>query len=379
MAGIRSQISLTAQEVASLLDATLVGSADRVVTGVNFLERATASELAFVGGRKNINRLKTTLAQVVIAPPDSSETLLSFPNMTFLLVDQPEVAFLQMAEKLVPHRSVRVCGVSPHAMVADTAVIGAHTNVHAFAVIGEDVQIGEFCNIAEGAVIGAGCVIGDNCQIDSNVVLYPDVKLGNDVRLQAGAVLGAEGFGYRTVNGRHVPLPHVGTVEICDDVHVGAATTIDRAKMGTTKIGRGTRIDNLVMIGHNCQIGEHNLLVGQAGIGGSSSTGQYVVCAGQSGIADHVHLGDMAIIGAKAGVHRDMPGNAAYLGMPARPAGDLAREQSALKRLPELRSTVRAMEQQIAELQAKLQQLLQASGGSADADNSDTIPLREAA
>jgi UDP-3-O-[3-hydroxymyristoyl] glucosamine N-acyltransferase len=132
------------------------------------------------------------------------------------------------------------------------------------------------------------------------------------------------------------------------------------------------------MIGHNCQIGEHNLLVGQAGLGGSSSTGKYVVCAGQSGIADHVHLGDMAIIGAKSGVHRDMPGNAAYLGMPARPAGELAREQSALKRLPELRSTVRAMEQQIAEMQAKLQQLLEASSGCSNANDGDTIPMRDA-
>ncbi|MEZ6130155.1 MAG: UDP-3-O-(3-hydroxymyristoyl)glucosamine N-acyltransferase [Planctomycetaceae bacterium] len=376
MAGLSSKNSLTVEQLAEFLEATVVGPQQRSVDGVNFIERATATELAFVGGRKNIGRLRTAVSQVIIAPTEVADLLSAFPEITFLLVADAEVAFLKAAERLVPHRRVRRVGISPRAMVADTAIIGAHTNVHAFAVIGDDVRIGENCNIGEGTVIGDGCVIGDNVNIDAHCVLYADVHVGSDVRIQAGTVLGAEGFGYRTVNGRHEALPHVGTVEICDDVQIGAACTVDRAKMGTTKIGRGTRIDNLVMIGHNCQIGEHNLLVGQCGIAGSSSTGQYVVCAGQAGIADHVHLGDFAIIGAKSGVHRDMPGNASYLGMPARPAGELAREQTALKRLPELRNTVREMERQIKDLQTQMQQLLAAMPTT---DGPNTIPLRDAA
>ena len=218
----------------------------------------------------------------------------------------------------------------------------------------EDASIGDNCSIGHGVVIGAGCRIGNNVTIHPNSVLYDDVIVGNDVTIHATCVIGADGFGYRLVDGRHEHLPHYGTVRICDDVEIGAGTTIDRAKVGETVIGSGTRIDNQVMIGHNCVIGRNNLLVSQVGCAGSVTTGDYVVCAGQVGIADHVHLGDGAIIGAKAGVHRDMPGGQSYLGAPASPAGEATRQLMALKKLPELRSTVKKLQKEIATLTARM-------------------------
>jgi len=358
MTSARTKHPLTVAQIAELINAEVVGESSIIIDGVEFIERATATDLAFVGNQKNLSRAQTTEALVIVAPRDVGDKLADYSTKTFLLVAEPEAAFLEVAQQLFPVRQRQHVGISEHAVVAASATIGANTSVHPFAVIGEDVVLGEGCTVASGAVVSDGCVLGDNVRIDPNAVLYPDVRIGNDTAIQAGAVLGAEGFGYRTVNGRHERLPHVGIVNIGNDVHIGSCTTIDKAKMGETVIGSGTRIDNQVMIAHNCQIGEHNLLCSQTGIAGSSSTGKYVVCAGQVGIADHVHLGDMAIVGAKAGVHRDMPGGESYLGAPARKAGDVAREMTALKRLPEMRKTMKQMEKQIAELQEQLKQVL---------------------
>lgn len=350
-------VEYSAADIAQMLSAKLIGDGNLRVNGVQVIERADESDLAFVGCSKNLRRVETSSARVVIAPENVEGQLADFPNKTFILVPEPEASFLQIAVKIVPTRQRPNLGISPHAVVADSSVVGAKTNVHALAVIGEDVRIGESCDIGPGAVIGDGCVLGDDVVIGPNAVLYRNVILGSDVVVQAGSVLGAEGFGYRTIDGRHQLLPHVGTVRVDDDVQIGANTTIDRAKMGATTIGSGTRIDNLVMIAHNCRLGRHNLIAGHTGIAGSTSSGDYVVCAGQAGIADHVHLGDGAIIGAKTGVHRDMQGGKAYLGIPARDAALHAREQMSLKRLPEMRTTVKKMEKQIAALEEQIARL----------------------
>lgn len=368
MTAANGKKSLTVREITDLLSAdVLIGAglsgkacdlSNLEICGVEFIERASESELAFVGCKKNFSRISATSAVAIVAPKSESKLLSEFADKIFLLIAEPEAGFLQVAERLMPRRSRRSVGISPQAVVAETASIGAHTCVHPFARIGEDVQIGECCEINSGAVIGDGCIIGDNVRIDSNAVIYPDVVLGSGITIHASTVIGSDGFGYRTVNGRHERLPHLGNVVIQDDVEIGACTTIDRAKVGSTVIGSGTRIDNAVMIAHNCQIGKHNILVGQTGIAGSSTTGQYVVCAGQSGIADHVHLGDGAIIGAKAGVHKDLPGGKAYLGSPASNAAEHAKEVMSLKRLPDLRSTVKSLKRQVDDLQQQVAMLL---------------------
>jgi UDP-3-O-[3-hydroxymyristoyl] glucosamine N-acyltransferase len=288
---------------------------------------------------------------VVIAPADAETEIEQNDSRTLILADEPETAFLAVAALLHPRRQKPAPAVSNTAHIANTAQVGPRTSVGHAAVVGEDAVIGSDCVIGPGVVIGDGCRLGNNVTIHANTVLYDDVVVGNDVIIHATCVIGADGFGYRLVNGRHEHLPHFGTVRICDDVEIGAGTTIDRAKVGETVIGTGTRIDNQVMIGHNCIIGRHNLLVSQVGFAGSVTTGDYVVCAGQAGIADHVHLGDGAIIGAKAGVHRDMPGGQSYLGSPAAPAPEATRQLMALKRLPQLRTTVKELQNELTRLQ----------------------------
>lgn len=359
--------TFTAAEICNSLSAELIGDPERTVQGSNFLERATKNELSFVGCRKNIKRIAESAAVVIIAPKDAASELPDDASRSFILVEEPEAAFLETATKITPPRKLERVGVSSKASVAPTAVIGAHTSVRDFAVVGEDVQIGDNCDIGSGAVIYDGCVIGDNVVLGPNVVLYSNNTIGSDVQIEAGTVIGGDGFGYRTVNGGHEWLPHIGTVNICDDVRIGSCSVIDRAKMGETRIGSGTRIDNLVVIAHNCQIGEHNILVSQTGIAGSVATGSYVVMAGQTGIADHVTIGDQAVIGAKSGVHRDMPGGETYLGAPAGKATEVVRQLTALTRLPEIRTSVKEMQKQIDAMQARLDKLLDEKQPAKDA------------
>lgn len=358
-------IEYSAFEIGSILGARLVGDEEAIVSGTEFIERACESDLAFVGSSKNSKRIGSSKARVIIAPTDIADSVQEYPGRTFLFVDEPETAFLSIAQRLAPARLATAHGVSPQAFVAGSAAIGHNTTIHPFAHIGEDVSIGEDCEIGPGVSIGDGCQIGDSVRIDANAVVYANSKLGSDIVINANAVIGSEGFGYQTRNGRHTRLPHVGNVIIEDDVEIGACTTIDRAKIGSTVIGSGTRIDNSVQIAHNCQIGQHNLLVSQCGIAGSAVTGDYVVIAGQVGISDHVTLGDGAIVGAKSGVHRDMPGGQTYLGSPATPVREQTRMLMSMKRSPQLRKTVKELETQMKALQGQLATLQ----ASAEDDN----------
>lgn len=342
--------SLTAREVTEMLQGQLVGDPHREICDVQVVERAGPHQLTYVGDSRNLPRLRKSQAKIVIAPESVLSELSDYPDVTFVVVPEAEPAFLSIAGVLFPPRHRSRTGISPQASVAATARIGANTNIHPFAVIGDDAVIGNNCDIHSGVVIGHGCVLGDDVVLHPNTVLYDGVQIGSHVTIHASCVIGADGFGYRFVDGRHVHLPHYGTVVIENDVEIGAGTTIDRAKVGETIIGTGTRIDNQVMIGHNCRIGRHNLIVSQVGFAGSVTTGDYVVCAGQVGVADHVSLGTGAMVGAKAGVHRDLPGGQSYLGSPAAPIAETTRQLMALKRLPELRDAVRQLEKTVAGL-----------------------------
>jgi UDP-3-O-[3-hydroxymyristoyl] glucosamine N-acyltransferase len=201
-------------------------------------------------------------------------------------------------------------------------------------------------------VIGDRCRLGRDVVIHPNAVLYHDVTLGDRVEIHAGSVIGGDGFGYRQVDGRHVKIPQTGRVEIGDDVEIGANCAVDRATFEATRIGAGTKIDNLVMIGHNNQIGRHNLLCGQVGIAGSCKTGNYVMMAGQSGIKDGTEIGDEVIIGAQAGVHRNVPASHHVLGSPAIPVREQRRIFQMIARLPEMHRQLRELSAQVALLTA---------------------------
>jgi UDP-3-O-[3-hydroxymyristoyl] glucosamine N-acyltransferase len=271
-------------------------------------------------------------------------------------------AFIDTLQLTRPQRARAKIGVSPLAVIAASAVIGPDCNIHPGAYIGEDAVIGAGCDIYPGVVISADCRLGDHCTVYPNAVLYPQIVVGNRVIIHASAVLGADGFGYRFQQGRYSKIPQLGNVEIHDDVEIGACTTIDRAMIGSTTIGEGTKLDNLVMIGHNCELGKHNAFASQVGFAGSVTTGDYVVCAGQVGIADHVHIGDKAVLGAKSGVHKDMEGGKTYLGAPATEEQDQFRILMALRKLPELRKQLRDLESQVADLTKRLAEQGNGSG-----------------
>ncbi len=354
MSDVAGSRVLTAAEIAEILGGAVLGDPTLTISSVAFLDHASTHDLSYVADQRNASRISATAARLLLAPVPLRHLSAMYPDRTFVLVDDPEAALLLIAGLLKPVRPSQRRGISERAVIDGSAQVLGNTNIGPFAVVGRDVVIGHNCDIHAGVVIGDGCRIGDHVTIHPNTVLYPDCVLGHHVVIHAACVIGSDGFGYRTVNGGHERLPHHGIVRICDDVEIGAGTTIDRAKVGETVIGTGTRIDNQVMIAHNCRIGKHNLLVSQVGFAGSVTTGDYVVCAGQVGIADHVHLGTGAVIGAKAGVHRDMPGGQSYLGIPAAPAAETTRQLTALRRLPELRNTIRQMEKDLAQLREQM-------------------------
>ncbi|HUG93729.1 MAG TPA: UDP-3-O-(3-hydroxymyristoyl)glucosamine N-acyltransferase [Planctomycetaceae bacterium] len=348
----------TVRALAERLQGAVSGDPARLLSGVRSIDRAGPGDLSFAADERNLRKLSRSAAgAVLLSRADAERYAALAERMSLIAVDDTFAAFGQSLDLFRPPRPRPPVGLSRDAHVSPTARIGAFTNIFPGAHILDDVTIGESCDIHPGVFIGAGCRIGSHVTLHANAVLYADVSVGNRVTIHASAVIGADGFGYRLRDGKHVRIPHRGTVRIEDDVEIGACTTIDRAMIGETVIGEGTKIDNLVMIAHNCELGRHNILVSQVGFAGSVTTGDYVVCAGQVGIADHVHLGERAVLGSKAGVHKDVPGGQTYLGAPAMPAAETRRIVMAQQRLPELRVTVRALEQQVAELTRRLNEL----------------------
>jgi UDP-3-O-[3-hydroxymyristoyl] glucosamine N-acyltransferase len=348
----------TVQALAERLNGIVSGAAERLVSGVQPIDEAGPGDLTFAIDERNLRKLsRCSAAAVLLTARDAERYAALTDRMSFIAVPDAFAAFSEALELFRPARPRLPIGISPRASVSPTARIGALTNVFPGAHIADDAVIGEHCDIYPGVFVGAGCRIGSHVTLHPNVVLYPDVTIGSRVIIHASAVIGADGFGYRLRAGRHVRIPHRGTVRIEDDVEIGACTTIDRAMIGETVVGTGTKIDNLVMIAHNCRLGRHNVIVSQVGFAGSVTTGDYVVCAGQAGVADHVRLGDRAVVGSKAGVHKDVPGDETYLGAPALPVAETRRIMSVQHKLPELRSTVRELEQRIAELASRLDEL----------------------
>jgi len=282
-------------------------------------------------------------------PPDVTPD-----GLPFVTVSNVHASFAKIVEHFRPHTNNRPRGVSAAAHVSSTAQLGRDVVVYPTATIGDDVHVGDGAIIHPGVHILPGSRIGDNVTLFPNVVLYENTVIGNRVIIHAGAVLGSYGFGYETIDGRHKLSAQLGYVVIGDDVEIGAGTTIDRGTYGPTSIGQGTKIDNLVMVGHNCRIGRHNLLCSQVGIAGSVTTGDYVVIAGQVGLRDHIDIGERAMLGAKSGVMTNVPAESVYVGYPATVDREQKLMQVALAKLPEMRKQFKALQKQVAELAEKL-------------------------
>ena len=358
--------SITLGELAQHVDGKLSGPSDLVLHGAKIVRDAGPGDITLADRARLAQQADHCGASAVITTDNIDP-----PKLPHILVDDVQGAFAKIVELFNPHSQQQMAGISVHANVSPTAKIGAGTTIGPGASIGDHVVIGEQCVIHAGAHLMPGVHIGNHTTIFPRVVVYEDSIVGDRVILHAGVVLGAYGFGYKTVEGRHELSAQLGNVEVHDDVEIGANTTIDRGTYGPTVIGAGTKIDNLVMIGHNCRIGRHNLLCSQVGIAGSSTTGDYVVMAGQVGVRDHVTIGNTAQIGAKAGVAGNIEAGAQVVGSPARPERIAIQEIVSLSRLPDIRKRLRRLEHQQQQLLRAIEQAEQAANGAENFGDGD--------
>ncbi len=329
-------MDVTVRQLAEWVRGEVLGDPHLVITNARTLADAGPGDITFVENDRNLHAWHESKASAAVV--GRSVPLNGRP---IIRVADPLMAFADIVRHLRPRPDEPHGVVDAQACVHPTARLAPGVSVGPHAVVGEGAVIGENTHIHAGAIVGRFCTIGRDSILYPRAVLYDNCVLGDRVIIHASAVIGADGFGYRPHNGRHVKIPQQGWVELGDDVEVGACSTIDRGTFGPTRVGEGTKIDNQVMIGHNCQIGRHNILCGQVGIAGSCVTGDHVVMAGQVGIADHVTIGSRVVIGAQAGVSNDLPGDQNYLGNPAVPITDHRRILVTLRRLPELREEVR--------------------------------------
>jgi UDP-3-O-[3-hydroxymyristoyl] glucosamine N-acyltransferase len=318
------------------------------ITGAAPLADALPGHITLIDNEKHVPRLQASRATACI-------TNRSFPEVAIaqIVVANPHDAFTQICELFRPESIVhQAYGIDPLASIASSAKVASSATVEAFASVASDCSIGDGTHVHRGVTIMNGCTIGKDCQLFPGVVLYPGTIVEDRVILHSGSVLGAHGFGYRMENGKHISTAQLGWVHIESDVEIGANSTVDRGTYGATRIGCGTKIDNLVMVAHNCNIGKHNLICSQVGIAGSTSTGDYVVLAGQVGVRDHIHIATKTMVGAQAGVIADTLENQVLLGSPAIPRNEQAILFASLSRLPELRKTVKKLTKQVEQMLA---------------------------
>ena len=319
--------AVSIKEIVEFVGGEYTGKSDLSIAWVASLVSAGPEQLSFLSNRKYAAELAATKAGAVLVPKK-----LEGNDPRWIRVDDPYFAFARIMNRWFSDRPLPK-GVSPKAVVAESARVGKNVALGHFAVVGENVVVGNNVTIFHGVSIEAGSVIGDDCIIYPNVVIYDGTRIGNRCIIHAGVVIGSDGYGFATHQGKHHKIPQIGIVRIEDDVEIGAGSTIDRAALGETVIGEGTKIDNLVQIGHNVKVGKHCLLVSQVGIAGSTELGDYVAVAGQSGFSGHLKIGNRVQVAAKSAVLDDFPDDTKVMGSPAVPFTEFARRHAAVKKL----------------------------------------------
>jgi UDP-3-O-[3-hydroxymyristoyl] glucosamine N-acyltransferase len=333
----------TAKELAEAVGAILEGDGALEVGGVAAPERAGSRDLIYVESAKHAGRATASAALCVVA----SEGL-RLPGKTILRSTLPKVAFARAAALLLERPPIAV-GIHPTAIVAPLAQVAEGASIGPYAVIKEDAHIGAGTQIGAHSVIGAGCWIGEGCRIHPHVTLYNCVRIGHRVEIHSGAVIGADGFGYAFDEGKYWKFPQAGIVEIGDDAEIGANTTIDRGSLDDTRIGEGAKLDNLVHVGHNCQIGPHTVIAAQVGFSGSCVVGKNVVIGGQAGFGEHCEIKDGAVIGGQSGVlgGKTIRGGDPVWGTPARSLAKFKEQYALYARLPELAARIKDIEAKV--------------------------------
>jgi UDP-3-O-[3-hydroxymyristoyl] glucosamine N-acyltransferase len=338
-------MQISVSDIAKQTKGVVKGDGSSIVRGAAGLGEASATDISFLKDVKDaaaIALLGTSKAAAVFVPKNFDAN-----GRTVIEVDNPQAAFAHVLGLVAKEAEVRPEGVHPTAVVHPTAKIGAQVRIGAHSIVEAGAVIGDRACLMGQNYVGARSKVGDDTLLYPQVVLREDVTVGKRCILHAAAVIGSDGYGYYFADGRHNKIPQVGTVIIEDDVEIGSCTAIDRATTGATRVGRGTKIDNLVQVAHNVQIGPLCLLVSQVGIAGSTTLGAGVILAGQTGVADHVKIGDGVKCGARTGINRDIPAGSTMWGGPAQPINDELRQIALLRRLPEIAKDVKKLKEKL--------------------------------
>ncbi|MHC4645018.1 MAG: UDP-3-O-(3-hydroxymyristoyl)glucosamine N-acyltransferase [Planctomycetota bacterium] len=340
----------TLGELAEYVGGRVCGDPNIIIASASTLGRAGEGDISFLANTKYEKHLRTTKASAVIVGRETPNA-----SVPLLVAEDPYYAFMQIMVLLHGHRKHKKVGISPRASISDNAKIGADCHIHDFATIADDARVGDCCIIYPGAYVGQGVQIGNDCIIYPNVTIYDGCQIGNRVIINANSTIGEDGFGYASHKGVHHKIPQTGTVVIEDDVEIGTCCGIERGTLGDTVIGQGSKLGDLIAIGHGTKIGPHCLLVAQVGIAGSTTLGHHCVIGGQVGIVGHVNIGNNVTVAAQAGVINNIADGQVVLGAPAIEANQGKRAYSMIQYLPEMRQNIRNIETQIKQLMSSLE------------------------
>lgn len=341
-------MEMTLMEIAALVGGTLHGDETVVIQNLRPINDAGEHDLTFLANMKYLKMLSTTRASAVLVPPDTAAD-----GKNLIVVADPYAAFAKLLGVFYPKDHGRR-GISPEAYIEEGADVSPEATVFPRSYISAGAKVAKGAVLYPGVFIGRNVAIGEDSVLYANVSVYADCIVGRRVILHSGCVIGADGFGFATPGTANAKVPQVGIVQIDDDVELGANTTVDRATMGKTWIGRNVKVDNLVQIAHNVVIGENSAIAAQVGISGSTKIGQSVMIGGQVGIVGHITIGDRVMIAASSGIHKDIPAGQIGGGTPFLPRKEWLKVESAKLRLPEMRAKLENLVKQVAELEAKI-------------------------
>jgi UDP-3-O-[3-hydroxymyristoyl] glucosamine N-acyltransferase len=350
----------TLKDLAAIVNGKIIGDPKTVITGVSGIKEAREGDISFLANGRYSYLLEETNASAVLVSRDFNPG--EDRKRSFIVVDNPSLSFTKVVELIAPSPVKFKPGISDKCHIGKNVRLGKDVHIAPFAVLEDNSSVGDRTIVCAGAYVGHETTIGSDCFIYPNVSIRERIVIGSRVIIHCGAVVGSDGFGFSTVQGIHHKIPQIGNVVIEDDVEIGANVTIDRARFDRTIIRKGTKIDNLVQIAHNVDVGENTIIVAQTGIAGSTTIGKNVILAGQSGVIGHVKIGDNAVVAARAGVINEIGKGEVVSGYPALPHGKTKRIQIAMRKLPDLLKKV-------SELEKKIEKLEKNAGNSKETEN----------